>query len=193
MKSLSKVIVISSIGVFVSLLIIVFLIKPILGEIIGINKDVTDKKLESDTLDQQITAFKTAKVDLAKATRKQEIIDSIVPKESLVVAVKDMELAAAKTGTTTSLSIKEIDQKNKLPEVISGKQASSEVQFELTSFNDYIGTINFLSLLEHSPRFVELYKIVLTPETLQGTAGQEAVRTGRVLGTFDGIFVIKNK
>lgn len=191
MKSFTKIIVFTVCGASISLLLVLAIARPVLDDVSATNKLVKQKKNELATLDQQIRAFKTAQSDLARATRKDEIVNIIVPKENLVLAVKDMETAAAKTGTVEALLMKEADLKGpKTPEVISGKQGMEETGYQLTTLNDYNGTINFLAYLEHLPHFTEISKIILSAET-QEASNSAPAHTGKIIGSFDGVFFIK--
>lgn len=192
MKVLSRIIVISIIGAIASLLLVVLAVKPVLNDVTDSNLIVKQKKTELATLDQQIRAFKNAQSDLAKATRKDEIANAIVPKENLVVAVKDLEVAAAKTNTAETIDLREPDVGQAKPaDVISGKQGVAEVPYKLTIINDFVGTQSFISYLEHLPHFTEISKITLSAETREGDKSS-VIHTGKLVGTFDAVFFVKS-
>jgi hypothetical protein len=192
MKALTRIISVSTIGAILSLLLALFVIRPILADVTVANESLKQKKTELTILDQQILAFKTAQSDLSKAARKDEIANAITPKESLVAAVQDLETAAAKTGTTQDLDVKDPDPAQpKVADVIPGKKDIQEVSYILTTLNDFAGTLNFISYLEHLPHFTEISKITLSAETRQGDKTSTVVRTGRVIGSFNAVFFVK--
>jgi hypothetical protein len=49
-----------------------------------------------------------------------------------------------------------------------------------------------LRYLEHLPQFTEISKIDLSAEQVESAESREPVRTGRVLGTIDGVFFLKD-
>src|SRR5687767_13800028 len=94
MKGLSKVIIILSVGLITSLVLIFFVVNPALGQVTNLNTEVKQKKTQVAELDQQILAYKTAKSSLNKAARREDILEAIPVKETLVNAVKDLENGA---------------------------------------------------------------------------------------------------
>jgi ABC-type transport system involved in cytochrome bd biosynthesis fused ATPase/permease subunit len=195
MKALSRIILINIVGACATFLLVVFVVRPILGEVVSTNQTVKSKKSELNLIDQQILAFKTAQSDLSKATRKDEITNAIQPKENLVLAVHDLEAAAAHTNTTESLDVKDPvstadSAAPKNPDVVAGKQSIKEVPYALTTLNDFSGTVNFLSYLEHLPHFTEISKILLTAET-QESQQKTPVHTGKIIGSFNAVFFVK--
>lgn len=175
MKSYTKVILISVGGLFTSLVLAIFVVTPMLNDLRQANFAMQQKKQELATLEQQIREFKTAQSYLAKATRKEDIADAIVPKESLVIAVEELEAAAEKTNTKEFLKIFEITERK--PNIVTGHKGIDEVAYHLAVSNDFLGILNFLSYVEHLPHFTEINKIDLTP----GGA------------SIDGIFFIKSE
>jgi len=191
MKALTRIITITVIGVAVSMMLVIWVLKPVLSDVSTTNTAVKAKKSELVLLEQQILAFKTAQSDLSKATRKDEIANVIQPKENLVAAVKDVEAAAEKTGTTETLDLKQVDiAKEKTPDVIPGKSGINEIKYSVLTLNDFAGTVSFLSYLEHLPHFTEISKIILSAET-QESSQKTRVHTGKVIGSFEGVFFVK--
>ncbi len=196
MTSSLKLIAISVGGVAASILIFVFLLNPRQVQLTDLNRVIKERKIELITLEQQITAYNNAQSDLSKASRKNEILSAFVIREDLVGAVKSLEAAATATGTDETLKINEdspksVKPQDKTPDVIEGKQGLGEIPYRVTSYNDFIGTVQFLQYLEHLPQFTEIYKINLSSETLESELTGERIYTGRILGVIDGVFFIK--
>lgn len=193
MSALTKLISFCLAGLIVSALLFVFLIKPALFDSAELNQQINAKKTELVTLEQQIAAYKTAQSDLSKAKRKDEVVSAIVKKEDLVLAVKSLELAASRTGTLEELNIEEVEDKakEKSPPVISAKSGLQEVPYQITITNNFVGTINFLSYLEHLPQFTEVTLLTLAAEKQESEVpGGAPSYTGRVLGSINGVFFV---
>ena len=192
MKALTKIIVVGAMGAMVCLLMVWFAIGPVLDSLTAVNNKLQQDQIELATLQQQNLAFQRAQADLNRATRKNEITKAIGPKEGLVTAVADLEAAASKSGTTQALQLQERDPKAKpAADVIDNKRGIEEVQYQTTTNNDYVGTINFLALLENIPHFTEIDKISLSSEVASGSSKDKTLWTGRVLGTINGVFFVK--
>lgn len=193
MKVLTKIIVIGIVGVLASLLVVWFAIGPILDSLTTVNSQLQQGQIELATIQQQNLAFQRAQADLNRATRKNEIASIIGSKEGLVSAVTDLETAASKSGTVQLLQLQERDPKDKQAvDVIENKRGIEEVRFQTMTINDYVGMINFMALLENLPHFAEISKITLSSETSPATANNKTIRSGRVLGTLDGVFFVKS-
>jgi hypothetical protein len=181
-----------------------YLVRPSLKEVAKLNDQLAEKKTEAKTLEQQILAYKSAQSDLSKATEQQRIFDAVVDREGLVDPIIIIESAAAKTLTTHQLNIKEAQSAGKLAdlnqrgaapvqqEVIPGKVGVTEVPFTISVKNDFVGLLNFLGLLEHSPYITELVELEFAAETVKAENSDIAIPTGAVLGELNGIFFIKS-
>ncbi|MBX4187496.1 MAG: hypothetical protein KW802_04615 [Candidatus Doudnabacteria bacterium] len=204
MTALTKIIAIFAVGTGLMLLLIFFLASPLMKEVTAINASVKAKKTELSILEQQIKAFKTAQLDLAKATRKQDILNAIPVKEDLVLSVLDIESAAKLTNGEQTLKIKELAEVKESKRqqqatsatpgasVLSKKSGVGEVEYELNiASNDFTSMVNFLSYVEHLPHFTELSKFSLSSERLTGSDQDTAGRTGKVFGDFQGAFFIR--
>jgi hypothetical protein len=194
MKGLTKIIAIVGLGVITFILLVVLVVSPLLSEVTTTNSKVREKNVELAVLKQQIRAFKNAQADLDKASRKEDLLKAIPTKEDLVLSVLDMEKAATATNTETILQLAEIatpnskDKKNTA--VINKKVGIEEVQYELKARNDFAGTVNFMSYLEHLPHFTEISKIIMTSELAQASATTSG-RTGIINTSFSGVFFIR--
>ena len=201
MKAVTKSIITATIGLTAGVLIFLFLIQPALSRLSELSRNLQDKKQREITLEQQIRAYKTAQSDLSRADQKDKIFNSLVTKENLVQAVESLERGASVTGTDHTLDISEeapaptAAAKNKTApvNVLINRAGLTEVVYRLSIKNDFIGTVQFLDFLEHLPQFTEITKINLSAETAEGSSGQNVVKTGQVLGSIDGVFVIKNE
>lgn len=199
MKGLTKIIIILFVGFGTSLLLYTLVISPLLTEVNIINADVRTKKMELSVLQKQIKAFKTAQSDLAKATRKDDVINAILEREDLVEAVLDLEQSASNTNSVHKLEIKEtvINPKDKKAvanqvSVISKKTNIQEIPYDLIVTNDFMGIVNFINYLEHLPHFTEISKINLRSDQDKSITGIIG-RTGQVEGTINGVFFVKSK
>jgi hypothetical protein len=199
MSSLTKLIVIIVAGAGLSLVSSLYLIRPALNEVSKMNSELTEKKIEAKTLEQQILAFKTAQSDLAKATEKERITRSIVSRYDLVEPIKVIEKAVSATGSRHTLSITDYENmpkavKTKLPlEVVEGKTGIEEVPYTLGLKNDFVGIVNVLRYLEHSPYFTEISKIQMIAELSSGSGtgvNQPKVHTGQIEASIDGVLFI---
>ena len=190
MKSYTRIILILAGGIIVSLVLILLVIGPAIGEVKSDNAEVISKKAELVTLDQQIKAFKTAQTDLAKATRKVDIAQAIPTRNDLVLAVKDLESAAISSNSSENLLLTE-SKDSKTPSVIPARAGISQISFRVASVSEsFVDALNFISLLEHLPHFGEITKFNLSADS---TAAENAqtVRSGKIIGNFDGVFFIK--
>lgn len=193
MKALTKIIAILAVGITFFILLIFLAVSPMLFEVTSINSEVREKKLELAVLQQQIRAFKNAQSDLAKATRKDDLLNAIPIKEDLVLSVLDLEKAVVNTTSEQILDLKETNPKDKKQTaVISKKSGVEEVFYELSVRNDFAGLVNFLSYLEHLPHFTEISNFSLTSERT-GSETDTSGRTGAVSGDFKGVFFIKTQ
>jgi hypothetical protein len=200
MKGLTRIFLTIVIGLAFCLVIYLLLVKPSLNRMTVLSKELLTKRVEAITLEQQIRAYKTAQSDLSKATEKDKIANLIPKREDLVQSVISMEEAVNITATEHDLKIND-DRitsskapaprtKEGTPQVLTSKPGLLEITYRLSSNNDFTNTVRLLKYLEHLPQFTEIYKINLSAQTTDSADG--AVRTGNVLGTFDGIFVIKD-
>lgn len=194
MRGLVKNIIILICGLLAAFLLVVFGIKPMLREVSALHDNIKQQKTELLTLDQQILAYKTAQSDLSKAVRKDEVNSAIPARETLVDAVKDLELAMLRSGSEHELKINdpELNQGKKPAPVTTGHPGVDEIPYTLLITNSYIGVLDALSYLEHLPHFTEISKIDLSAETTTGS-GSEAVHTGRVIGNIQGVFFVKQQ
>ncbi|HYE22510.1 MAG TPA: hypothetical protein VD998_02890 [Verrucomicrobiae bacterium] len=205
MNSLTKLILVIVLGCVVITGLVLYLIKPSLGQVSKLNQNLRDKKTENKTLEQQILAFRTAQSDLAKASEKERIAAAIVDKETLAESIKVVENASDSTGSSHILSIEEELQaaagatrgrggaQAKAPaNVISGKRGVGEVPYVLSVKNDFIGLLNFIKYLEHSPHFTEISSFELRSELTSADSGAVS-STGQINGTLNGVFFINKK
>lgn len=198
MKALSKIALVTVLGIVGSILFFSLLIKPSLNRVEVLASSLSERKQLEATLEQQVFAYRTAQSDLSKATQRQKILAVFVEKENLVEAIKNLEAGAALTGTRHDLKIQEQDPnlpanaKIKEPPVLNDKLGLKEIPYQLSTVNDFVGTVRFLSFMEHLPQFTEMSKLNLSAEIIEGASTTEPIRTGNVLGDFNGVFVIKS-
>ena len=195
MSALSKIFTFLLCGFVAAVVLAVFSAKPILNDVMNLHNLVKAQKTELATLQNQIRAFKTAQSDMSKAIRKDEIKNAISSRETLVDAVKDLENAVARAGAEHDLQIndgKDARQAKPIPVTLS-RDGIEEVAYRLDATDDYLGILTLLSYLEHLPHFTEISKITLSAEAKEGSNGAAAVYTGRVVGSFNGVFFVKSQ
>lgn len=197
MKAATKLIITGAGGLIICLVLVFVLIKPTLTKVNDLNTQLKSRKTEVKTLDQQITAFKSAQSDLSRATQRDRILGAVVEGEDLVSAIEVIEDAARITATKHTLTIPEqvVGPKSKpQPPVLKGVPGVKEVPYQLSANTDFQNLIYFLQYLEHSPHFTEITGIRLVAEIASSGSSFEktAVTTGNVITNIDGIFFIKN-
>jgi hypothetical protein len=192
MKSLSKIIITSILGLVISVSLFVFLIKPTTRGLVESNATAVQKKTDLKTLEEQIIAYRNSQKDLARASERAKIIDSIVIKENLEIPVKEIEAAAVKTGVDEALKISEDSTNTKMTRVaiVKNSKKIEEVPYTILSTSDFTNVINFLQLIENLPHFSEVSKISLSAVT-STQSNLVTTHTGNILGTIDGVFFIK--
>jgi hypothetical protein len=194
MKSLTKLFVINAIGLVVSIILIMVLVRPTIGKVATINNDLKGKKTQLKTLETQILAFKSAQSDLSRATQRDRVTNAVLDRENLVAVVEDVEAAAANTGSEHSISITDLDPAAKAPPaIIKGVTNITEVKYTLNITNNFGGIVNFIKYMEHLPHFTEITDLRLVAETATSTSTgiQTVTRTGEVLTTINGLFFVK--
>lgn len=192
MKALSKLILILIVGLALSFALFALVVKPNLGKLSVLGDELFLRQNELGNLSLQVTAFKNAQTDLAKAEKKLKILETFLVRESLVEAVKGMEQAAAKSATLLDTKINEPDPSAKVKEkpVLENQLGTlSEIPYRLTTENDFAGTVKFLQYLENLPQWTEVSRIDLSAETVE--SAKEQIQTGKVFGAIDGVFFVK--
>jgi hypothetical protein len=196
MKTITKISAILIFGIVALILSVIFFTSPVLDEVNIVNAQVKQKQIELLELHQQIVAFKNAQADLAQATRKTDITQSVVLKEDLVIPVQDLEAAINKNAIDMVLQIKEPDTKEKF--ILSNPTGITQVSYGVTAIApDFPSLINLFGYIEHMPHITEPTKIILSSEILNAPAASTpqtqaaVVRTGRVQIDLKGVFFIK--
>ena len=164
MKALTKNIVISSLGLVLFLGIAFFLVSPQISQVKTLNTALVEKKIEVETLQRQLQAFKTAQSDLARATQKERIANAILPKELMTNVIEQVENSALAVKASEDMSIDDpFINASAQPPMITGLSEVVEVPYRLTVVSgDYTPLIDFFSYLEHLPNFTEVSKMDLS-------------------------------
>lgn len=191
MTALSKIIITAVFGIILTGMLGGLIIRPAWSAVNLASGQLRQNQAILVSLNQQLAALRAAQTDIKKATKSADIIDWILDRETLVTAVKELEGAAALTAVSKTLDIADLDPTQPKPDLVAGKRGVDEVAYRITTTSDYLGLINFLSYLEHLPHWTEITKINLSAEVKQSDTGQ-SVRTGKVLGTVDGIFFVNH-
>ena len=90
-----------------------WLLKPNLSKIQFLASDRLKQEAELVSLEQQVVAFKNAQSDLARASKKEKILNAFLIREDLVEAIKDIEAGASKSVVVLAIAIKEPGPKDK--------------------------------------------------------------------------------
>ncbi len=196
MKTITKISAILIFGILALIFSVIFFASPVLDEVNTVNAQVKQKQIELLELHQQIVAFKNAQADLAQATRKADITQSVVQKEDLVIPVIDLEAAVNKNATDMVLQIKEPDTKEKF--ILSNPTGITQVSYGITAIAaDFPSLVNLFGYIEHVAHITEPTKITLSSEILNAPASAtpqnqaSIVRSGRINVDLKGVFFIK--
>lgn len=196
MPSFTKFILIIVAGFLSAVGLYTLLVRP---NISGVNKQYmksVDAQTELKTLSEQVTAYKNSQADLNSVSNKSRIINAILERENLEVAIKEIEAAAAASGIESGLAIHDDEASTalqKIKPVVGGKIGVDEVAYTLSISGPYQSVLVFISYLEHLPHFTEISAINLSAAT--SLAGTDAIveHDGNVLGTIDAVFFVKGK
>ena len=196
---LTKNIIVVALGLIVCFVLGVIALKPALANLSSLNHELDQKNTDVANLQQQVRAYQTAESDLNHATRKNEIAESILTKEELVDAVKEVESAAAKSGTDEAMQITDpfvakdskAPAEKPTPTAVPQNANTVQVPYQLVAKSSYLSLIDFMSYLEHLPNFTEVTKIQMIAETAGGSQNTSPVHTGRVISTIDAIFYVQ--
>jgi DNA-directed RNA polymerase specialized sigma54-like protein len=195
MNSQGKVALVAILGLLISIGLFVFVIKPNLAKVEALNKDAVAKKSELKQLEEQITIYQNSQRDLAKATGKEIISNSLLERENLQYAIIEIEQAAATTQVEESMEILEQTTTSKTApkQLVSGKSFLDEVNYTVKTTSDFMQLINFMKYLEHMSHFTEVSKITL--QATAGAANSEGifVHDGNILGSIDLVFFVQKK
>lgn len=198
MNSKTKILLTISLGILSVVVFVLFGFQPMLKSVRVSNERLVQRQQELSKIEKQISEFKTAQTDLARATFKDDVYNTIVERENLSAVIVDLEIAAARTNTVESIQIfEEVESTRKTREtkldVFDGLSLSEEVGYSMSVRNDFAGLVDYLQYLEHLPHFTEFDKITLNAmtETIASERGGGSRNTGAVIGTFEGVFLVK--
>jgi hypothetical protein len=197
MNSLTKIIVVSLAAFAAVIVLVMFLAKPILGQIDTLHQKEAAQRSELDALNTQLTAYNEAKAQLREVNYKELIDGAILERESLGEVLVEIESYAAKTNVTESIKISD-DQlptgnsKDRVKTVIPGERDISEVSYTLSFNSTFPDSLNFMQYLEHLSHFTEISGLTFGAASAQGSS-DVSVHTNIVTGTISGVFLIKKK
>lgn len=194
MRILTKLILISICGFIISVFIFAFLIRPNLSQVgqsydAGVTKQTTLKNLS-----EQIIAFKNSESDLNAVSNTDKILTSVLPRENLQVAIKEIETAALTSGAVEGMTIQEVvnqaDAALVVP-VIAGNPNAEEVPYTITVSGPFESLITLLSYMEHLPHFTEVTKISFGSTTTDTDLSGVAVHSGTLTGSINAVFFVQ--
>ena len=193
MKIFTKLILLMIGGLVLTLILFMVLIRPNLNRIQELYATATTRQTELATLVAQITAYKNSQADLNAIQDKNTVIESIVRREDLQVAIEEIEAAAAKSGTQEGLTINELtpDSSGQYTPVIDGKAKIEEVPYVINISGDFGSLLKFLQYLEHLPHFTEVSQIAFKAATTDTSKGALAGHSGNIMGTIQAVFFIQ--
>jgi hypothetical protein len=188
-------------GILLTLLVAVFVFNPLQANVKALNGDLAKQASELDKIKKQIIEFQSAQSDLAKATFKDDIYDTVVIREDLSLVINDLEAAAERAGIEESIKIQEqaaaespgrraVVTGGVGSKVFDGLSLSDEVVYSMAVEGGFSSMVNFLRYLENLPHFTELSKITLSSLPEAGLNGQSR-SSGNLTGSLDGVFLVK--
>jgi hypothetical protein len=197
-NSSAKIFISAAVGLIVTVALFFFVFRPLLSDVKKLNKSLTDKHAESQELKDQIVEYKSAQSDLARATYKDDIFNTIVDKEDLSLAITDLEAAAVSTGVKESIQIRELEEGGsrraaalkKSATLFDGLILTNEVEYTMNVNGGFAEVVRFMQALENLPHFTEYSTVTLS--TSAETLPQGGSRnSGDLTGTLEGVFLIR--
>lgn len=128
-----------------------FAIKPTLVTIAGLVKEIKDKKMVTEKLENKINALYSAQKEYLTINPDLYLVDQALPTDPhLSVLVKQLEVLAARAGVTIeTIQFKEVALKGE-----GGQSTSPTVSFTLAAPGDYPKLKNLLQSLSTLRRIV---------------------------------------
>ncbi len=191
MTALTKIIIMSVAGAVVTAIFGWFVIEPAWSSVYSASEQLKQNQGTLMSLDQQLVALRAAQTDIKKATKAGDITGWVLDREQMVTAVAELERAAAQSGVVEIIDIQNPDPTDPKADLVPGKRGVDEIHYRMATSSDFLGAINFLTYLEHLPHWTEISKINFSAEIKQADNGK-TVRTGKVLGTIDGVFFVNH-
>jgi Tfp pilus assembly protein PilO len=194
MKNLTKIFIICSIGIIVSLGLFFAVVNPTLSQIDDAKNQVSSKQSELQTLEEQIVTYKNSQTDLAQASQK-DIIDSIlVKRQDLTLPIQEIEQAAVISGVTESMQIQDPSLSQvSTPAVVSGKATLDEIPYSLAVSGNFNQLVTFMQYLEALPHFTEVSGFDFSASAGQSNSGQLFLHSGNITGTINAVFFTKKQ
>lgn len=193
MKILTKLALISIAGFITSVLIFIFLIRPNLNQVSESYDAAVKKQTELKALSDQIVAFKNSESDLNKVQNKDKILNSILERENVQVAIREIESAALLSSTEEGMTIQEnlnpAAEASKL--VIIGNPNIDEVLYTINISGSFTSLIKFLQYMEHLPHFTEMIKISLGASTTGTDVSGVPEHSGNLTGAINAVFFVR--
>jgi hypothetical protein len=199
MTALIKNVIVVSIGTVICAALVLFLVKPMVSDVDSFDQALLAKKADVINMQEQVQSYQKAHSDLNLATDKQEILDAILVKEDLVKVVKEIEAAAAATGSDEEIKISDPYGVGRgVSASVGGKAGTTQIPgligvtmipYTLTIHSDnYSNLTDFLGYMEHLPSFSEIVDLQLSSEG----DDQSGAHTGKIMANIDGVFFVKN-
>jgi hypothetical protein len=189
MTGQTKLIVYVAGGLLAVVLGYFFLVSPGLNHVAELTTQEAATRAEVLRLEKQILAYRTAQSDLAKASNKGLLDETILNDKNLYLVIQELEAGSEATGSDHELKIEREFLDTPLPATPKSKVTTQtdleEVPYTISAQNpSYLGFINFMEYLEHLPHYTEVSSIDLSYQTLDG-GGKE------LTGVIKGVFLAK--
>ncbi len=185
MNNLRKLIIVSVLGFGISLILFFLLVQPNLDKVSALYSEAAAKRTEHQTLLGQILAYKSSQSEIASVSNKDFILNSVLERNKLQVAIEELEAGAFLAGVGESMSIREeLDEAGKskpAPAVIQGNSDIDEVYYTVTVSGPFISMVKFIQYAEHLPHFTEILKISL----------RSSDDSPQIVGELEGIFMVR--
>lgn len=152
-------------GLILSLLTVAFFsffaIRPTLVTIASLVKEIEDKRMIAQKLEEKINALALAQKEYAALSSELSLVEEALPQEpDLSFFIRQLETLAVQSGATLrTIQFSQVNLRKKLaskPDSVKTKQKeeASEVTFSLSTFGNYQNLKSFLQSLENLRRFV---------------------------------------
>ena len=195
MKGLNKLILTTAVGFILSLVLFVVLIRPNLDQVGNLYQQAEQKQTDLQTLSAQILAYKNSQADLNAVQDKAKILDRILPRDNLQVAIQEVEAGASAAGVQEGLTINEqFDTSGKLAEVkpiMTGEVKATEVPYVMSVGGTFSSVVEFVQYLEHLPHLTEVSGITLSAVTSTADKPGLAQHDKLIKGSINGVFLVQ--
>jgi len=193
-----------SLGIGSLLVVALFMIKPLAGQLGDFHQQLEDQKSLYKKLIMEETSYRTAQSDFAKIKDGVDEIRSLFPpREQLVKNIESLEAAAAQFESEFSLSITDVKEDESIQnsknafvpppyDIVPGLVNIEVIPYIFDVEGSFLGTVKFLQVLEHQPFYSEIESLSLMGVSSAASSGQgqqqKLQRSGQVQAKFTAAF-----